>query len=243
MDPVEEHIAVVTKAVRQDERRDTALSTPGAGAGNPDGGEAQGESPYRLFVALAVAEPAKEHISYVQRDVGRLLGSPFVMWEPPENFHISLRFLGDTPGRRVSETIRMIRTVASDHAPFYLQTGGLGVFTQDSRPRVLHLKAGPKISPFLGIQEALESAVQGLGFWLPADFPFTPHVTIGRIRRDQEPADHLEVDHSLATLAVDARMGPSWTVTRVGLYVSEFVNERPVYRRLGEAALKGTHEE
>ena len=219
------------------------MSTSGAAAVNPDGSEVQGESPYRLFVALAVAEPAKEHISLVQRDVGRLLGNHCVVWEPRENFHVSLRFLGDTPGRRVSETVRMIRAVASDHAPFNLLTAGLRVFSQAGRPRVLRLKVGPKMFSFLETQEALEAAVQGLGFWPPADFPFTPHVTIGRVRRDLEPADHLEVEHSLATLAVDARMGPSWTVTRVGLYVSEFVNERPVYRRLGDAALKGTHEE
>ena len=117
------------------------------------------------------------------------------------------------------------------------------MFFQDGRPRVLHLKVGPKMMPFLGMQDALEAAVQGLGFWPPADFPFTPHVTIGRVRRDLEPADHLEVEHSLRTLAVDARMGPSWTVDRVGLYVSELVNERPVYRRLGEAALEANNEE
>ena len=93
------------------------MSTPGAEAGNPDGSEVQGESPYRLFVALAVAEAAKEHISYVQRDVGRLLGNHVVVWEPRENFRISLRFLGDTPGRRVSEAVQMIGAVASDHAP------------------------------------------------------------------------------------------------------------------------------
>ena len=162
------------------------MSTPGAEAGNPDGSEVQGESPYRLFVALATAEAAKEHIHQVQRDVGRLLGNHLVVWEPWENFHISL---------------------------------------------------------FLAMQDALESSVRGLGFWPPADFPFTPHVTIGRVRRDLEPAARSEVEHSLATLAVDARMGRSWTVTRVGLYVSEFVNERPAYRRLGEAALEANHEE
>ena len=35
----------------------------------------------------------------------------------------------------------------------------------------------------------------------------------------------------------------SWTVTRVALYVIEFVNERPVYGCMGEAELKGSHEE
>ena len=218
------------------------MSTPGAGAVNPDGGGVQGESLYRLFVALAVAEAAKEHISQVQRDVGRLLGNHFIVWEPRENFHISLRFLGDTPARCVSETVQMIGAVASDHATFVLHTGGLGVFSQGGRPRVLHLKAGPETVRFLAMQDALESAVRGLGFWPPADFPFTPHVTIGRVRRDLEPADHLKVEHSLSTLTVDARMGPSWTVTRVGLYVSEVVNERPAYRRLGEAALNASHE-
>ena len=222
------------------------MSTPGAEAVNSDGSEVQGESPYRLFVALAIAEAAKEHIRQVQRDVGRLLGNNFIVWEPWENFHISLRFLGDTPYRRVSETVQMIGAVASDHAPFVLQTGGLGVFSQAGRPRVLHLKAGPETARFLAMQDALESSVRGLGFWPPADFPFTPHVTIGRVRRDLEPAARSEVEHSLATLAVDARLGPSWPVDRVGLYVSELVNERPVYRRLGVAALEAkeaNHEE
>ena len=53
-----------------------------------------------------------------------------VVLEPQENFHIWRRFLGDTPAKRVSEMIRMIGAVASDHAPFVLRTGGLGVFSK-----------------------------------------------------------------------------------------------------------------
>ena len=217
------------------------MSTPRAEAGNPGGSEGQGESPCRLFVALAIAEAAKDHIRQVQRDVGRLLGDHVVVSEPQENFHISLRFLGDTPTRRVSETVRMMDAVASDHSPSILQTGGLGVFSQAGRPRVLYLRVGPKTVRFLAMQDALESAVRLLG-WPPADLPFTPHVTIARVRRDLEPAAQSEVEHYLNTLAMDARPGPCWSVDRVGLYVSEFVNKRPVYRCLGGAELEASHE-
>ena len=127
------------------------MSTPRAEAGNPDGSEGQGESPCRLFVALAIAEAAKDHIRQVQRDVRRLLGDHVVVLEPQENFHIWRRFLGDTPAKRVSEMIRMIGAVASDHAPFVLRTGGLGVFSQAGRPRVLYLRVGPKTVRFLAM--------------------------------------------------------------------------------------------
>ena len=204
------------------------------GVGAPDN-----DSPLRLFIALAIDPAGKDHIRQVQRDLEKLLGGYVVIWEPLDNLHLSLRFLGDTPRRWLDPTLETLRGVAAAYSPFPLQTGRIGAFSQDGRPRVLHLRAGPETVRFLAMQEAVESAVQSLGLWPPSDYPFTPHVTIGRVSIGLKPSAYGNLEHTLNNLALDARIGPFWQVDSIGLYQSEFVDGEPTYRCLGEAPLEG----
>ena len=213
------------------------MSVPGASLDGSDRIGAEGGTSYRLFIALDIDQAAKDHVHRVQQALHRLLGTCAVTWEPPDNFHVSLRFLGDTPRRRVGKVLDMMGGVAAAHWPVELRTSGLGVFHQSDRPRVPHLQVGPRTVRFLALQAVLESAVQSLGSWPPAEFPFTPHVTIGRVSRGLNPKAFTTLGHTLHTVALDARIGPSWRVDRIGLYVSELGNDGVVYRCLGEATL------
>ena len=196
-------------------------------------------SPLRLFIALAIGPVAKEHIRQVQRDLERFIGGYVVAWEPPDNLHLSLRFLGDTPREWLDPTLETLRGVAAAHSPFVLGTGGIGkVFSQGGRPRVLHLRAGPKTLRLMAMQESVESAVQALGLWPPAGFPFNPHVTIGRVSRGLEPPAYDNLEQTLATAWPSMRgLAACWPVDRIGLYQSEYVDGEPTYRCLGEAPL------
>ena len=196
-------------------------------------------SPLRLFIALAIGPVAKEHIRQVQRDLERFIGGYVVAWEPPDNLHLSLRFLGDTPREWLDPTLETLRGVAAAHSPFVLGTWGVGVFSQDGRPRVLHLRAGPDTVRFMAMQESVESAVQALGLWPPANFPFNPHVTIGRVSRGLEPPAYANLEQTLDGMALDARPSRLWPVDRIGLYQSVYVDGEPTYRCLGEAPLEG----
>ena len=79
----------------------------------------------RFFVALSLPETLRWQL--------RLLcgGLPGARWVPPENFHITLRFLGDVDGRDMDY---VDAALASLRAPgFQLKLAGVGHFASGNR--------------------------------------------------------------------------------------------------------------
>ena len=63
-------------------------------------------APLRLFVAIAIPEPVRDEIFRVQRDLQPLLPRDAVRWTRPDQFHLTLRFLGNVVAagcRRIEE--------------------------------------------------------------------------------------------------------------------------------------------
>ncbi len=122
----------------------------------------------RLFVALTVPETIRWQL--------RLLcgGIPGTRWVAPENFHITLRFLGDLDGREmdyVDAALAGIRVPA-----FSLRLNGVGHFGSGSRIRAIW--AGVEKEPALQhLHDKIESAVVRAGL-VPEGQKYTPHVTL-----------------------------------------------------------------
>ena len=131
----------------------------------------------RLFVALELPEELRERIAMVQR------GVTGARWIPPENLHITLRFIGDVPGDRYDDIVYALEAVRSE--PFALTIAGAGHF--ESRGRVRALWLGIERDPALiALNKRLESALVRAGL-PPEERKYTPHVTIARLN-DAAPA-------------------------------------------------------
>lgn len=122
----------------------------------------------RLFVALTLPETVRWQL--------RLLcgGLPGTKWVPPENFHITLRFLGDLDGRDldyVDAALAGIRVPS-----FSIRLNGVGHFGNSSRVRAIW--AGVEKEPAIQhLHDKVESAVVRAGLD-PDRQKFTPHVTL-----------------------------------------------------------------
>ncbi len=103
-----------------------------------------------------------------------------VAWVRSENFHVTLKFLGEVEPTVVDDLKALGAELARKIAPFELCFDKIGAFPNWTRPRVLWVGALSPPEAVLRWQRDLETALQKLGY--PAEGRFTPHVTLGRIK-------------------------------------------------------------
>ena len=125
----------------------------------------------RLFTGLSLPDPIIDILSSVR---GGLAGA---RWITPENFHITLRFIGDIDDSTAHEVFLILGRI--ERAPLAITIDGITVFGGD-RPRALVAKIVPTPA-LIELQAEHERLIRRLG--LPAETrKFTPHVTLARLR-------------------------------------------------------------
>jgi 2'-5' RNA ligase len=130
----------------------------------------------RAFLAIELPEAVRSELSRAQRHLRDALGDEAVGWTPAENWHLTLRFLGEVadPGPVVAAA----RAACAAAAPLELSLGALGSFGA----RVLWAGIeGPGAPALVDLVGALEQALAPLGFAAEGR-PYSPHVTLGRVR-------------------------------------------------------------
>ena len=125
----------------------------------------------RLFVALDLPWPLRERLAQLA------FGLAGARWVPPENMHLTLRFIGEVPNWRAEEIDLALHAIKARVFPLVLT--GVGVF--EKAGRVTALWAGIERSPQLDhLQSKVETALQRAGLE-PERRRFTPHVTLARL--------------------------------------------------------------
>jgi len=138
----------------------------------------------RLFMGLEV--PAE-----VAQDLSSLRGGlPRARWVDPENYHVTLRFIGDIDGASANEIASTLFRV--NRKPFEVRVQGLSSFG-GKKPRAVVASVAPT-RPLLELQAELERLMQRCGLD-PEGRKFTPHVTLAWLRdaSDQDVADYLSL--------------------------------------------------
>jgi len=153
----------------------------------------------RLFTALEIPRDAALSLSLLRG------GLPGARWIDVENYHITLRFIGDVEGQVADEIANALDRVR--RPAFSLGLAGVGAFG-GKKPHSIW--AGIKASPNLtALQGEIERICQRLG--IPADpRKFTPHVTLARLR-NASPSD--------VAMYLSARGNFSAAAFRVGRFV------------------------
>ena len=125
----------------------------------------------RLFTALEIAAPIASSLSLLRG------GLPGARWIDPENYHITLRFIGDIDHPTADEIARALARV--DRKRFDLSLEGVDAFG-GKKPHAIaaRVKASPALKE---LQAEHERIVQRIGLE-PERRKFRPHVTLARIR-------------------------------------------------------------
>lgn len=167
----------------------------------------------RLFVALDLPWDVREPLSALAG------GLPGARWVAPENYHLTLRFIGETQPLMAEEIDLALATLRG--RGFTLQLAGLGTFQKSGRATTLW--AGVERNPQLDhLQGKIETALKRCG--LDSERRrFNPHITLGHIDTVPEAkvAAYIQA-RNLAPL-------PSLRVEHFTLFSSHLGKEQPVY--------------
>lgn len=105
-------------------------------------------------------------------------GLPGARWIDQENYHITLRFIGDVDNALANDISDGLDRL-SNSLSFEVKLTHLGAFGGD-KPRALY--AGVEVNePLIRLQAAQERVLQRIGLE-PESRKFTPHVTLARLR-------------------------------------------------------------
>ncbi|MBT5945041.1 MAG: RNA 2',3'-cyclic phosphodiesterase [Rhodospirillaceae bacterium] len=126
----------------------------------------------RLFVGISLPEILSERLTGLRGQI------PGARWVPPENHHITLRFIGEVDEETAADLDAALARI--DAPPFEVAMSGVGHF--ESRGLVRALWVGVERDPALDhLQARVETACQRAGL-APEGRKFHPHVTLARCR-------------------------------------------------------------
>ena len=189
----------------------------------------------RLFVALEISTEAKAAMQQAQTELQRKLGRGCLRWTRPEQFHLTLKFLGDVDTSRVEALAETLRTACRGFGPITLRAETVGTFPNFRSPRVVWVGVSDRLGRLPLLQRAVENAADKLNAESQDD-SFVGHVTLGRIKGiNRREAENLK---QLAIGMAD-RMFGEWVVTEVGLLRSELFPEGSRHTTLFRLALSG----
>lgn len=129
----------------------------------------------RLFLGVPLTGPAREALR--ARLPESIPGTPV----PADNWHVTLRFLGDTPAGQRDEIVAALRTEPLPRS-FTVEFTGMGAFPDARHAKVLWVGARQGAQALEALASVAERIAVGAGFD-PDLRRFHPHVTVARMRR------------------------------------------------------------
>jgi 2'-5' RNA ligase len=157
----------------------------------------------RLFVALTPPSACVEELAAAVDDARR--AAPDLRWAPPEQWHLTLTFLGEVEERMLPDLELRLARSAARHAPLNLKLAGAGRFGN----RVLWLGVHGDTDGLRKLAASVRAAARRARLPIE-DRPYRPHLTLARAR--DPAADLRPVVQRMAGFA-----GLPWTADAVHL--------------------------
>ena len=126
----------------------------------------------RLFVGIDLPWDLRHRIAALTT-----AGIQGTRWVPPENYHLTLRFIGEVPPHRAEEVDLALATLRGKGLELTL--AGVGTFSKGGRATALWVGA-ERNQRLEHLQSKIETALQRVGLE-PERRRFQPHVTLARL--------------------------------------------------------------
>lgn len=173
----------------------------------------------RLFVGIPVTEEqCPKFFTWTQNLIQQSNEAGWnVRWSKPENYHITISFLGDSPNHDVEKIIATLHT--SKQNSFWIQIQNMGFFLNGKHSNVLW--AGIESKEIQTFQLNIQQLMKKIGYAREIK-PFRPRITLGRMKKLDESIH----DHPISTVLDQFR------VTKYCLFESFFSQLKVEYKIL-----------
>ena len=187
----------------------------------------------RTFVALPIPATQRTRLERLQTLLAPDL--PGTRWVTPDQFHLTLAFLGDVPDLDLAGVCRAIAGACEGVDAPTLNLQSLGAFPDAEAARTVWVGlAGPDLDAAIELRRAIAEAVTKAGYPPDGGDRFEPHITLGRFRgaKGESPDLSAQVAHFRTWSA------GNFTADRVVTYASTVAPEGPAHMTLASVALR-----
>ena len=187
----------------------------------------------RTFIAIDLTDDILQKIVGITAYLKTQVPSNAIKWVVEGNLHLTLKFLGEISESKV-EQIKMLSIKAVHEInSFNFSVEGLGMYPNHKNPRVIWLGIINE-KPLVKLATLIDQALFDAG--VPREKrPFSPHLTIGRVRRSATQDEINNIGTVLSQFKVDC-LG-EMPVEKVQLYQSELKPRGPIYTPLFDIPL------
>jgi RNA 2',3'-cyclic 3'-phosphodiesterase len=187
----------------------------------------------RCFIAIEIEEAIRDEFARVQQQLQKELrgNESGIKWVPPENIHLTLKFLGNVTDQEIPEICAAVSRAASESSPFSFSVGSCGSFPPNRPARVLWIgitEGQPELKQFA---KRVDHWVNKLGFPLEKR-AFSGHLTLARIRQPNagKAVSRVATEITIGTLGQQ-------DLSEITVFQSDLRPGGPVYTPLHHAPL------
>ncbi len=177
----------------------------------------------RLFTAIDLPQ---EIVATLTALLARLKPTASINWSPPQNLHITTKFIGEWHEDRLPE-LTAVLTALPPRPVIHIAIEKLGFFPNPHSPRIFWtgVHAGDALAQ---LARDTEDALAPLGI-AKEQRPYSPHLTLARIKTPGKQPGLLQAVAGLPSLDFG-----SFTADRFCLYRSQTAPSGSVYTKLAE---------
>ena len=188
----------------------------------------------RCFIAIELDKTIREQLSLIQKKLQKQLrgNESGIKWVPPENIHLTLKFLGNVADQDIREICAAVSRAASEFQPFSFSVGTCGCFPPKSAARVLWIGITEGQPELKQLAKRVDHWVNKLGFPLEKR-AFSGHLTLARIRQANagKAVSRAAEETTIETLGQQ-------TISEITVFQSDLRPGGPIYTPLHHAPLK-----
>lgn len=205
-----------------------------------------GAAALRLFVAISLPDAVEEEIEKVQQEMRKEFRGNFMRWTKREQFHLTLKFLGNVAAGRVGELSESLREACVAFGGMRLCAGRVGFFPDARFPRVMWVGVRDERDELSRLQEKIELRTERFAEDMAgpvgrrrSQAGFVGHVTLARIQgiRPRQAESLSKLAEAMAE-----RFFGEWVADKVELIRSELSSAGSRYTTVETFPLLGNRD-